>query len=259
MKRTKTQKGITLVALIITIVVLLVLALVSINSIQNDGIMGQAQSAADKFNMEKANEGSTLNGYEQNFNKYSGNSESNDDSENGGGSENNYVAYSRGDSVTVAGEEFWVIQNSGTSEANVVLLAKKSIDTNNLVQSSTANQIAFSESMYWSADGKITETSVPPNSSHYAAYAAYQYGAKLEGNGRLLTADEAVSLIKYDSNNTMIVSDLLTNGTWLGFARNNEGLVMVVLGDGYFRELTQQYNTLFYVRPVVEISKDKIV
>ena len=50
MRKSKTQKGITLVALIITIVVLLILAAVAISSIKNDGILGYAENAADKYN-----------------------------------------------------------------------------------------------------------------------------------------------------------------------------------------------------------------
>ena len=72
MKRTKTQKGITLVALIITIVVLLILAVVSINAIQNEGIMSQAQQAADKFNQSQKDEQEKLNSYEQWFDIYGG-------------------------------------------------------------------------------------------------------------------------------------------------------------------------------------------
>ena len=69
----KTQKGITLVALIITIVVLLILAVVSIDSIQNEGIMIQAQNAADTWNESHSNEQGTLGGYETILNQYNPN------------------------------------------------------------------------------------------------------------------------------------------------------------------------------------------
>ena len=68
--KSKTQKGITLVALIITIVVLLILAVVSINAIQNDGIMSKAQGATDKFNKKQSEEESILGEYEELFDKY---------------------------------------------------------------------------------------------------------------------------------------------------------------------------------------------
>ena len=46
----KQEKGITLIALIITIVVLLILAGVAVKSIQDGGIITKAQSAADSMN-----------------------------------------------------------------------------------------------------------------------------------------------------------------------------------------------------------------
>ena len=47
MRKTKTQNGITLVALIITIIILLILAVVAIRSITGDGILQKAREAAD--------------------------------------------------------------------------------------------------------------------------------------------------------------------------------------------------------------------
>ena len=61
--KTKVEKGITLIALIITIVVLLILAAVAISSIQNDGILHYATNAADNWNKALANEANTLGDY----------------------------------------------------------------------------------------------------------------------------------------------------------------------------------------------------
>ena len=63
MRKTRTEKGITLVALIVTIVVLLVLATVAISSIQNDGIISKAQDIANKFNQAQTNEQGILDEY----------------------------------------------------------------------------------------------------------------------------------------------------------------------------------------------------
>ena len=63
MKRTKTQKGITLIALIITIVVLLILASVAISSIQNDGILSYAENVANKYNQSQRDEQSVIDKY----------------------------------------------------------------------------------------------------------------------------------------------------------------------------------------------------
>jgi len=59
----KTEKGITLVALIITIIVLLILAAVTIGAVQNDGIIGYAKNARDKYEAAKGNEQTALDNY----------------------------------------------------------------------------------------------------------------------------------------------------------------------------------------------------
>jgi len=63
MKKTKMEKGITLIALIITIVVLLILAAVAIAAIQNENILSHANNAAVKYNQAVQNEQDTLGGY----------------------------------------------------------------------------------------------------------------------------------------------------------------------------------------------------
>ena len=54
--KTKQEKGITLMALIVTIVILLILATVAINSVLNDGIISKAQDVANKFNEAQSDE-----------------------------------------------------------------------------------------------------------------------------------------------------------------------------------------------------------
>lgn len=49
MKRINTQKGITLIALIISIIVLLILAVISINAVQGDGIISHAKNARNEY------------------------------------------------------------------------------------------------------------------------------------------------------------------------------------------------------------------
>lgn len=56
MKKTKLEKGITLVALIITIVVLLILAVVSIGSIRESKIIGHAKNASDEYTIAQEKE-----------------------------------------------------------------------------------------------------------------------------------------------------------------------------------------------------------
>ena len=54
------QRGITLVALVITIIVLLILAGVTIASITQYNFFGKAQDAANRFNTEAAKENTTI-------------------------------------------------------------------------------------------------------------------------------------------------------------------------------------------------------
>lgn len=57
----KAQKGITLVALVITIIVLLILAMVSISIVANNNIMERANTAGTKHNEAAQNELNELN------------------------------------------------------------------------------------------------------------------------------------------------------------------------------------------------------
>lgn len=62
-KKLNTNKGITLVALVITIIVLLILAGVAINmAINSNGLFGKANEAAEKWNTSVTNEKETLQG-----------------------------------------------------------------------------------------------------------------------------------------------------------------------------------------------------
>ena len=56
----KENRGITLVALVITIIVLIILAGVSINAVMNGGLIGNAKNARDDFNKAKQEEEATL-------------------------------------------------------------------------------------------------------------------------------------------------------------------------------------------------------
>ncbi len=63
----KSEKGITLVALVITIVILIILATVSISFAVNDGLFTRAQEGADMYVEEAEQEQSTLNLIDSSF------------------------------------------------------------------------------------------------------------------------------------------------------------------------------------------------
>lgn len=57
----KAEKGITLVALVITIIVLLILAMVSISIVYNQGLIKNSQDAVKTHTNQAANEQTTIN------------------------------------------------------------------------------------------------------------------------------------------------------------------------------------------------------
>ena len=70
--RLNSQKGITLVALIITIIVLLILAIVSIRLVMNGGIIDKSKSAVDKYSQEEVQEQIKLAYSEWQMGQYTG-------------------------------------------------------------------------------------------------------------------------------------------------------------------------------------------
>ena len=70
MRKTNGQKGITLVALVITIIILLILATISIQSLTNTGLFAKAKEAKEKSQNAEENQEKTLNEYEDELNKY---------------------------------------------------------------------------------------------------------------------------------------------------------------------------------------------
>ncbi len=71
MKKIKPEnKGITLIALVITIIILLILATISIQSLTNTGLFQKANEAKDKTKNATENQAKTLNEYEDAMNEY---------------------------------------------------------------------------------------------------------------------------------------------------------------------------------------------
>ena len=66
----KEQKGITLVALVITIIILLILAGISIATLSSTDLFGQAKRDGSESNNAAANEANTLNSYVNEINQY---------------------------------------------------------------------------------------------------------------------------------------------------------------------------------------------
>ena len=161
--RTKSEKGITLVALVITIIILLILAGISIQALSESGLFGQAQKAKQTTKLKAAEEEVqlaimasygqdgkiNLGELKDNLSKIEGISnlpenitkdsfpinvtidgqevkiEKKGETLTAEAKTGTYKAYKAGDKVAVGGENFYVIKASGTSEEKVTLLAEK--------------------------------------------------------------------------------------------------------------------------------------
>lgn len=106
--------------------------------------------------------------------------------------------------------------------------------------------MAFASTKYWSENADIVETEAPPNYMHTAAYAAYLYGEKMGGIGRLLKYSEAHELaLDYEW--------ITDTSYWLGTADNGD----MVWNTYTLRLFMSEYSwdACAGIRPVVEISK----
>ena len=93
-ERKKQQKGITLVALVITIIILLILAGISISALTNQGLFTQAQNAKNLTEEKTAEENETLTNYVEQMNAIIGGTSG------GGGSQTLASKVQPGDYVT---------------------------------------------------------------------------------------------------------------------------------------------------------------
>ena len=74
-KKINGEKGITLIALVITIIILLILAGISISALTNQGLFKNAKIAQNATEKAEAEQGKTLNEYEDEINKYLSNND----------------------------------------------------------------------------------------------------------------------------------------------------------------------------------------
>ena len=125
------DKGITLIALVVTIIVLLILAGATISTtIKGGGLFEKAKSSVSKYNSAAYEEAQALERYANIYDNMG---------DNLAQEEIKPIdkAYTVGQEVKVAGEPFYVIETSAAGETNVKLLSKYNIDTDTNKQSST--------------------------------------------------------------------------------------------------------------------------
>ncbi len=73
MQMIKENKGITLIALVVTIIILLILAGVSITTLSGNGLFGRAESSAAKYQAASEAENSTISDMLDKYDKYASN------------------------------------------------------------------------------------------------------------------------------------------------------------------------------------------
>ena len=176
-------KGITLIALVITIVVLIILAGVAINlTLNNNGIFNKAKEARENYMVAANEEQEAITNLEEAIDEITG-----------------YTSYTRGQTVTIGTESFYVLHDSGASEEKVTLLAAKNIKTSTLLQADDADTIAFCTDPdstgigYWASISGITYPYDLNNVESERATAinyAKAYGTAKGGTGRLITVEE---------------------------------------------------------------------
>lgn len=294
-QKLKNEKGITLVALVITIIVLLILAGVTLSMVMGDsGIFGKANNAKEKTQLSNAEETIKLAVLENQVKSVSGDAAlTNDqlkeeiakklteqgytvrgstvtyygdktiDIENYLEKESTSKSYNIGDSVTIGSEEFFVISDKGTT---VELLAKYVLNSAATAQENKDTDCAFSTDNYWKNETlpssspyfNLNTYQAVQNDTGSAVYKANSYAKSLGAtSGRLLTYEEANSL-KDSYSDIIFVTYGASKFYWLGSAYSTN-YVWLVLGDD--SDLYSFYFSTansYGVRPVIEISKDLI-
>ena len=220
--------------------------------------MSHATNTANTYNQAVKNEQQHLDNYLSYLNGVQDKINGGSTNKPGGGSKEDatYAVYKVGEKVQLKNNvehKFYVIEDGGETQEFVTVLTMECINTSTLEQKNP-NTVAFSTTVYWSAQQDIDET-LPIDDTHIAAKAAYDYGTKIQGiNGRLMKYSEAYSLL---TSHEFIFSDS-SNFWWLGtasdempkvrFAHTSIGLP----ADSYDR------GDVFCVRPLLEISKDLV-
>jgi type II secretory pathway pseudopilin PulG len=255
MKNFKTQKGITLIALVITIIVLLILAGITINlTIGQNGIITTAQQAGKNYQQAAEDEQTQLAEF---FTQT-------DDIIN--------EVYNIGDEVTVGGESFYVLERTDKTESTITLISKYCLNEDATQQETTGHYaVAFSTNNYWNEDIEasprtinLNEYDAIKNDTGSAVYKANEYAKIIGGDnatGRLLTSEEYCLLWK--GNTKMIFISIPEEGIYFGYWLGTTSATQYVMcvyrrvdGNGGTDGVLWSREDAFGVRPVITISKD---
>lgn len=125
----KQAKGITLIALVITIIVMLILVGVTINIAIDGGLFDYARTAANGTDAKKE--------AEKDYTTLEGSMSTDDLIDKYTTYGTVYTAYTIGQTVTINGESFYVIEDSDETKSTVKLLAAKCVDTREKIEGVT--------------------------------------------------------------------------------------------------------------------------
>lgn len=248
MKTKNEQKGITLVALVITIIILLILAGISIASLTQTGLFEKAKDAKQKSENAQVKENEILENYLAQIDEITGGKKT--DSE-----QSTYTAYNVGDEVTIGTESFYVIEASDANTETVKLLAAKNIGTD------SSNTETYLKQTYESAG--IKSTDAISLAKAYGTSIKESLGTNLEVKGRLMIPEEVVALGGDNTENyTTSGCPSWINSTtyWLSSANDSDIMWIVFGGNEWIRYngFGNVYVNTCGVRPVIEISKSLI-
>ena len=214
------QKGITLVALVVTIVILIILATVSMTMVLgNNGLINRARQAREMTIEEQQNENGIYGQGEDYINSYLSGKVISTSGETATSTPEETTTPTSGETTTptpvvttcevgqeviVGGENFYVIESSDESQSTVTLLAKYNLNQAGTLQVPNASQddtkCVFSNNNYWTSTynaytdwstKKLDINTISGEQSGDAIYKAKQYAILKNGtNGRLLTVEE---------------------------------------------------------------------
>ena len=250
----KKNQGITLIALVITIIVMLILVGVTITMAVNGGLFEYAKKAAGETEVKKE--------AEKDYTTLGKNMSTDDLIEKYTTNGMKFTAYTVGQTVTVGGQNFYVIEASDETKSTVKLLAENCVDTRDKIngvtnanynkQTETTDPVAFDSKESYS--NVYADSTIKPLVDSYVA----SLGVTVI-EGRLMLKNEAEAL------QTEHADILYAKEYWLGspdeFVPDHAYFVdgaECFLGsdDGHFGSVYE--DSYFGLRPVIVISKTSI-
>lgn len=243
------EKGITLVALVITIVILLILAGISISALTNTGIFGKVKEAKNASENVDKEQSQILSGYERELNKYSvgitaDTIASATDAEKATKYYGKSVNYMSSNGVT-GWKIFYVGKISDTTDAqnNIYLIADDYVDVSKLAKSTNEegqlveNVPVNTNSSYLKA---ASFDNVIENYSTGAVRIRSKYPISIQQLNKSWFIDNP-TYSSGDSNNMKAVAYMLDTVAWNIF-KDKEGNASYAIGGPTLEILFKSYN-----------------